>query len=93
MGVPKFLKDYYGLLGMAKNATPNEIHESFLRKAKDCHSDTHPNDSYQYATKRLHIGMKAAGTDARKFLEMLGFPAFSKTLAYSVQRQLNAIWY
>jgi hypothetical protein len=53
----------------------------------------HANALYQFATKRLHIGMKAAGTDTRKFLKMLGFPVFSKTLAYSVQCQLNAIWY
>jgi len=32
-------------------------------------------------------------SDAKIFLKMLGFPAFSKTLAYSVQCQLNAIWY
>jgi len=32
-------------------------------------------------------------SDTKIFLKMLGFPAFSKTLAYSVQCQLNAIWY
>jgi hypothetical protein len=36
---------------------------------------------YQVAFSRTQLGIKAAGTDARKFLKMLGFPAFSKTLA------------
>ena len=37
-------RDYYEVLGVAKDATPEQIKRAFRLKAKECHPDTHPGD-------------------------------------------------
>ena len=37
-------RDYYEVLGVAKNATAAQIKSAYRKKAKECHPDLHPND-------------------------------------------------
>ena len=37
-------RDYYEVLGVAKNASDAEIKSAYRKKAKECHPDLHPND-------------------------------------------------
>jgi len=37
-------RDYYEVLGVAKNATEAEIKSAYRKKAKECHPDLHPDD-------------------------------------------------
>ena len=37
-------RDYYEVLGLQKNATPEEIKKAYRKIAKECHPDLHPND-------------------------------------------------
>ncbi|MBR6954805.1 MAG: molecular chaperone DnaJ [Clostridia bacterium] len=37
-------RDYYEVLGVARDATPDQIKKAFHIKAKECHPDTHPGD-------------------------------------------------
>ena len=48
--------------------------------------------SYRFATKRVRIGMKAAGTAVRKLLKIRALLVFSTTYAFFAFNLLNAIW-
>ncbi len=37
-------RDYYEVLGVAKNASAEDIKKAYRKKAKECHPDLHPND-------------------------------------------------
>lgn len=37
-------RDYYEVLGIAKNASDADIKGAYRKKAKECHPDLHPND-------------------------------------------------
>ena len=37
-------RDYYEVLGVKKDATPEDIKKAYRKMAKECHPDLHPND-------------------------------------------------
>ena len=42
--MPEAQPDYYSILGVAHDASPEEIHAAFRHRAQECHPDRHPGD-------------------------------------------------
>ena len=38
------IKDYYKVLDVPKDATPNQIRRAYIKKARQCHPDQNPGD-------------------------------------------------
>ena len=38
------IKDYYKVLDVPKDATPNQIRRAYIKKARQCHPDQNPED-------------------------------------------------
>ncbi len=46
-------KDLYALLGVSKNATPDELKSAFRKMAKEHHPDVHPEDNRKHAEEKF----------------------------------------
>jgi curved DNA-binding protein CbpA len=53
------LKDYYAILGVPRNATPEEIKEAYWRLAKEYHPDKTPSpeaeERFKHVNEAYHV--------------------------------------
>ncbi|MBP3848894.1 MAG: J domain-containing protein, partial [Pyramidobacter sp.] len=42
--MPETQRDLYEVLGVARDATADQIKHAYRAKVRECHPDTHPND-------------------------------------------------
>src|SRR5215467_108939 len=73
--MPTATKDYYGILGVKKNASPEEIRKAFRKLARKYHPDVNPGD--KTAEERFKTISEAndvlSDPKKRKIYDQLGF--------------------
>lgn len=61
------MKDYYAVLGIAKQATPDEIKKAYRKRALECHPDRNPNDPKAEAEfKKVSEAYEVLSDDKRR---------------------------
>src|SRR5512146_1298951 len=73
--MPTQTKDYYGILGVKKNASADEIRKAFRKLARKCHPDVNPGD--KSAEERYKAISEAndvlSDSKKRKIYDQLGY--------------------
>ena len=75
-------RDYYEVLGVAKDASEADIKSAFRKKAKTCHPDLHPGDAEKEAEfKELNEAYEVlSDADKRAKYDQFGHAAFDSTM-------------
>ncbi len=61
------MKDYYGILGVAKTATADQIKKAYRRLAKENHPDLHPGDRQAEARfKEINEAYSVSGEESAR---------------------------
>src|SRR3954451_21730184 len=62
-----FEKDYYQLLGVAKDGAPKDITRAYRKRARDNHPDTHPGDAKaEERFKEVSAAYDVLGDEAKR---------------------------
>ena len=74
-------RDYYEVLGVAKNASDSDIKSAFRKQAKTCHPDLHPGDKEaEEKFKELNEAYEVlSDSEKRAKYDQYGFAAFDQT--------------
>jgi len=68
-------RDYYGLLGVSRNASDAEIKRAYRRLARELHPDINPDEVAQAKFKEISVAYEVlSDPDKRRIVDMGGDP-------------------
>ena len=59
-------KDYYNILGVDRNASPNDIKKAYFKKAKEYHPDVNKSDGAKEKFSSINEAYETLGDDSKK---------------------------
>ena len=65
-------KDYYGILGIRRDATPDEIKRAYRKLAREYHPDVNPDPAAQERFKEINAAYEVLSDPAKREIVDLG---------------------
>lgn len=68
-------RDYYGLLGVSKNASDADIKRAYRKLARELHPDVNPDEAAQAKFKEISVAYEVlSDPDKRRIVDLGGDP-------------------
>ncbi|MDA2990899.1 MAG: DnaJ domain-containing protein, partial [Actinomycetota bacterium] len=68
-------RDYYGLLGLSRNASDAEIKRAYRKMARELHPDVNPDEQAQQLFKEISVAYEVlSDPEKRRIVDLGGDP-------------------